>query len=310
MSEASAGAHPAHANRSHLLPILMLLVLGALWGGNPSFSKALARQGVSPFGVVFWQTFVAGMILSAVCLLRRTTIPTSARALRYYGFIGIVGTALSYATIVFVVGHISAGFVAVLTVLSPLLTYLFAILLRLETIRPLPAVGILVGFLGAALLVVPKGSLPSPEALPYALLALAIPTGYAAANVYAEWGRPQGAPNVALAAGTMLAAAAAMAFLGLADGSFHRAWAAEARTQLLLLGYGASTAAAFMLFFAIVSRAGAVYLGQVGYLVTLAGIGWGMLFFGERHSDWLWIAVVVVFAGVALVNIGKRRAST
>jgi len=308
MSDATAASQSKGRTGAIVLPILMLLVLGALWGGNPSFSKALAREGVSPFGVVFWQTFIAGLILLVVCLFRLAPIPLDGKALAYYVFIGSVGTALAYATIVFVIGHVSAGSVSVLNVLSPLLTYLFALIVRLETFSLLPAAGILVGFLGAAMLVVPQGSLPSPEALPYALTALAIPAGYASANVYAEWGRPKGVQNVSLAAGTMFAAAIAMALLGLANGTFYAAWAAPSNTQILLLCYGAATAAAFMLFFAIVSRAGAVYLGQVGYIVTLAGIGWGMLFFGEQHSQWLWVAVAVVFAGVALVNFGKRRA--
>lgn len=307
-SAPAAGRQADRSRAQQLLPILMLLALGALWGANPTFSKSLGRQGLSPFGVVFWQTFIAGLILAAICLVRRTPIPLHGKALAYYVFIGGVGTALSYAILVLVVGHLPAGFAAVLVVLSPLLTYLFAVLVRLETIRVLAALGTVVGFLGAALLVVPQGSLPSPAALPYALLALLIPAGYASANVYAEWGRPAGAENVALAAGTMLAAAFAMGVLGLAHGSFHAAWAAPAHTQLLLLAYGATSASAFLLFFAIITRAGAVYLGQVGYLVTLAGIGWGMLIFGERHSHWLWLAVAVIFAGVALVNLGKRRA--
>lgn len=309
MAEATVAGQPARTPGIRLLPLLMLLALGALWGANPTFSKALAQVGVGPFGVVFWQTAVAGCILLGVCILRRVRIPLNRKALAYYIFIGSIGTALSYATIVFVIGHVSAGYVSVLIVLSPLLTYLFAIVVRLETINLLRAIGILLGLAGAAILVVPHGSLPSPEALPYALVALAIPAGYAAANVYAEWGRPDKAENVALATGTMFAAAAAMALLGLVNGSFHPAWNAPLDSQLLLVAYGAATAMAFMLFYTIVSRDGAVYLGQVGYLVTLAGIAWGMLFFGETHSDWLWLAVVVVFAGVALVNFGKRRAT-
>ena len=53
--------------------------------------------------------------------------------------------------------------------------------------------------------------------------------------------------------------------------------------------------------------AGAVYLGQVGYLVTLFGVLWGVLFFGETPSAWLWVAVVLVATGVALVNLGKPK---
>ena len=288
-------------------PLVMLLALGALWGSNPAFSKALALEGIGPFGVVFWQTALAGAILLPLCVLRRQPIPLNGRALAYYAFICGFGISLPYGALVLVVDHVSTGFVSVLVVLSPMLTYVFAIVMRLERLSAIRAAGIALGLAGVAILVLPDGSLPSPEALPYALIALVIPTGYAAANVYAEWGRPEGVGNEALACGTMFAAAVLMGGLGLLDGSFHPAWAQLDVSAALLLGYGVSTVAAFLLFYAIIGAAGAVYLGQVGYLVTLAGIGWGMLLFGERHSHWLWLAVAVVFVGVAMVNLGKRK---
>jgi drug/metabolite transporter (DMT)-like permease len=289
------------------LPLVMLVALGALWGGNPAFSKALALEGIGPFGVVFWQTLLAGAILLAICGLRRQRIALDGKSLAYYAIIGGIGISLPYGTLVLVVDHVTTGFVSVLVVLSPMLTYVFAIAMRLERLSTVRALGIVLGLAGVAILVLPEGSLPSPAALPYALLALVIPTGYAAANVYAEWGRPDDASNEALACGTMFAAALLMGVLGLLHGSFHPAWDQLDRSFLLLLGYGVSTVAAFLLFYAIIAAAGAVYLGQVGYLVTLAGIGWGMLLFGERHSHWLWLAAAIVFAGVAMVNFGKPR---
>lgn len=289
------------------LPLVMLVALGAMWGGNPNFSKALVLEGVSPPAVVFWQTLGAGLILLAVCVVRRTRIPLNLRALVYYAFIGWVCIDLSYMIVVTVVRHIPAGFVAVVTVVSPLLTYIFAIVLRLERPQILRVFGILVGLCGVAILVLPEGSLPSRDALPWALLALLVPTGYAAGNVFAELGRPRGADTVALAAGTMVFAALGGIVISTANDSFHAVWVSPGRAELLLGGYAVTTAVAFLFFLGIVSRAGAVYLGQVGYLVALAGIGWGMLFFGETHSHWLWLAVIVVFCGVALVNFGPRR---
>jgi drug/metabolite transporter (DMT)-like permease len=289
------------------LPLAMLVALGALWGGNPAFSKALGGLGIGPFGVVFWQTGLACVILLPICLWRRQRIGFDRRALAYYFFIGGIGIGLPYAALVLVVGHVTTGFVSVLVVLSPMLTYVFAILVRLERLNAMRAAGLVLGLVGVAILVLPSGSLPAPEALPYALIALYIPAGYAAANVYAEWGRPEGASNEALACGTMGAAALLMAVFGLADGSFHPAWDRFDASALILVAYAVSTVVAFLLFYAIVAAAGAVYLGQVGYLVTLSGIGWGMLLFDERHGAGLWLAALIVFVGVALVNFGKPR---
>jgi drug/metabolite transporter (DMT)-like permease len=289
------------------LPLLLLVLLGALWGANPIFSKALALDGVSPLGVVFWQTFGAGILLLVACLIRRTPLRFGAKHLIYCAFMGIVGIDVAYVVLVFAVERLSAGYVSVLVLFSPMFTYLFALIMRMEQVVAMRALGIAIGFAGAGVLVIPEGSLPSPELLPVALIAFITPLGYAAANVFAEFARPAKADNLALAMGTMFAAALGTLIAGLIDGSFYPAWQNFGDTETLMALFAASTAAAFLIFYAIIVMAGAVYLGQVGYLVTLFGVWWGMLFFGETQSAWLWVAVALVAVGVALVNFGKPR---
>ena len=85
------GPAPTRTGASMLLPLVLLLVLGAIWGGNPAFSKALVTNGISPPAVVFWQTLGAGILLSIVCLVRRTPIRLNRRAVIYYIVIGMVG---------------------------------------------------------------------------------------------------------------------------------------------------------------------------------------------------------------------------
>lgn len=289
------------------LPLVLLLVLGAIWGGNPSFSKALVTNGISPSSVVFWQTLSAGILLSIVCVVRRTPIPMGRRAIIYYAVIGVIGIDVAYIMLVFSVQHLTVGYVSVLVLFSPLLTYIFAIMLRIESISLLRGLGILVGFAGAGVLVFPQGSLPSPELLPFALLAFIVPAGYAMANVYAQWGRPDSGDNVALAAGTMYAAAIGALIFSVFDGSFHPVWVEFADRETILFGFGLATAVAFLIFYLIIALAGAVYLGQVGYIVTLTGVGWGVLFFGETTTILLWVAVAIVGVGVGMVNLGKSK---
>jgi drug/metabolite transporter (DMT)-like permease len=289
------------------LPLFLLLVLGAIWGGNPSFSKTLVTSGISPAGIVFWQTLGAGVLLSIVCIVRRTPIKLNRRAIIYYLVIGVIGIDVAYIMLVFSVRHLTVGYVSVLVLFSPLLTYVFAILLRIERVNLLRGLGIVVGFAGAAVLVVPDGSLPSPDLLGLALLSFIVPAGYATANIFAEWGRPADADNVSLAAGTMFAAASGALIVTLIAGNFHPVWADFGQREVILFGFSLATAAAFLIFYLIISLAGAVYLGQVGYIVTLTGVGWGVLFFGETVSVWLWVAIAIVGVGVGMVNLGKKK---
>ena len=55
-------------------------------------------------------------------------------------------------------------------------------------------------------------------------------------------------------------------------------------------------------FIWLVAHAGPVFAAQVAYLVTGSGIVQGMIFYGERHSPWVWGALCLMFAGLALVK--------
>ena len=217
---------------------------------------------------------------------------------------GVVGIDVSYITLVYTAEKLSAGYVSILILFSPMLTYTLALLLRMEPLIRVRALGIAVGLAGAAILVLPEGSIPSEELRPIAMLAFITPLGYAAGYVLADIARPKDSDNVALAMGTMFAAAFGALIGCLIDNSFHQVWLDFGHIDILLILFIFSTSIAFIIFYSIIKMAGAVYLGQVGYLVTVFGVCWGILFFSEKPSVWLWLAAFLIAGGVALVNFG------
>ena len=52
----------------------------------------------------------------------------------------------------------------------------------------------------------------------------------------------------------------------------------------------------------VIRLAGPLFASQTGYVVTLAGVIWGIYLFGETHSAWVWGSVVVMMLGLALVT--------
>ncbi len=300
--------NPETTPRSNaFLPVFLLFALGTLWGLSPAFTKFLALEGLHPINVVFWQTLIAGTGLLVMCKVRGVKITIGGRHLLYYVIMGATGIALPNSNMVFVVGHIPAGLMSVIIVTAPVITYVVAVAIRLEILDIRRAAGVALGFVGAAVLVLPQGSLPSPEMLPFALLAFITPTAWALTNVYADAARPHGTDSMVLAMGTMYAAAFTALAAALITGSFRPIWQDFDIGNQALVFYGLITIVTFFLFFTLVSIEGAVYLAQVGYITTIMGLGWGALFFGEEPSAWVWLAVVLVFSGVALVNLGKRR---
>ena len=65
---------------------------------------------------------------------------------------------------------------------------------------------------------------------------------------------------------------------------------------------------AYVIFIELIRMTGPLFAAQMGYVVTASGVLWGIVIFGEMHSAWVWAALAVMFAGIALVH--PRRTGT
>ncbi len=299
-------ASPAAA--SPLLPVGLILILGNLWGISFSLSKIAGMGGVSPVAYTFWQVSVAGIVVLGVSLLRGLRPRLDRAHLRYYLILGVLGIVVPNINLVLVVIHLPAG-VAVLTIpFVPLTTYVIALAMRMERFDLLRLAGVLCGLGGAALILLPKASLPSADLAPWFLLGLLTPVCYAMTNVLTARLRPEGAHSLPLAAGMLCTTTIVLAPVVVLLGVFYPIYPPFEAPELAILGQIAVSIFAYFLFFEIVRLVGPVYMSFTGYVVTLTGIGWGMLFFDETHSPWVWAAALLIFAGMALVNPRRRAA--
>ena len=301
---------PATSHRAWLLPLALLLALGTLRGGATSLAKYVSIHGVPAMGYALWQCAIASLLLLGACRLQGIRLPLDRAHRRHFLVCGAFGCALPNSLFFLVLGHIPAGSMAVILTTIPLITYALALLVRAEAPDLRRALGIGVGLAGAALVVLPGGGVPEPSLTPWLLLALLCPTLYAGNAVYAGRHRLRGSHPMALAGGTLGAAALCLLPVVLATGSFHPVWRDWSLPDLLVLAHGGIAAAAYSLFFLLLRLAGPVFYSQTAYVIALTGIGWGMLVFGERHPAAFWLAVALVFTGVLLVNSRQRAVRT
>jgi drug/metabolite transporter (DMT)-like permease len=140
--------------------------------------------------------------------------------------------------------------------------------------------------------------------LPWAAFAALTPVCYAASNLLAVHLAPRGTPPLALATGTLAAGTIQAAVFAVLLGQMQVPPVAGLPVSAL---QGAATAAAFMIYFRSLAAHGGVVTSQTGYIITLTGLAWGWVLFGERPG-WLTIpAAALVFAGLALVTLPGRR---
>ena len=300
LSEASRIDHGA---RSAALP--MLLAVGSLWGLTFSFAKAASEAGIGPLAYGFWQTTGAGSVLLLVCALRREGLRLDAPHLTYCLTCGALSLAAPNFILQLVIAHVPAGVAAIVITTVPLLTYALAMAVKLETFAARRVMGLLLGFVGALVLVVPKASLPEPAMAGWVGFGFLAPLFYASGNVYVALRRPA-ASALPLAAGMLWGAAFWQAPVVALTHSFQPLTMPFSFGEWGVVGQITVTSLASILYFEIVRRAGPVFFSQVAYVVTLTAILWAMAIFGERHSILVWVSAALIASGVALVNWRKR----
>lgn len=290
---------------SRALPLVMLITQGAIFGAVFSVNKIAITSGIPPIGYTFWQSAIAGVILLVVSALLRRLPAYGYAHVRMYFATGLLALAVPYVVLAYVAPKLPAGVVTLVITLIPAMTYLIALAFRAERFRWLSIGGLGLGVVGVLLVVLPKTSLPSPEMTSWVLVALIAPVVSALSNVVAERFRPPATSSLSMACGMLLAGAVILLPVMLITGNSYLFEAPSAGNQTLLIAILISSVN-FILFFEIVRRAGAVFFSQFNYVAVLSGIVWGMVVFGESHSLWVWAALVLMFAGLAMVNTATR----
>ena len=289
--------------RADRLPLLMLLVLGGLWGLSFSLSKLAVTGGIHPTAYVWWQSTGATVFLFLITRRSGFSVPTGRRHLLFYTASALVGLVLPNLNIVMTAQYLPAGLLSTLVTTVPMMTYAVALAWRIERFEPRAVAGLVLGLAGVLLIVGPDTSLPDPAMTSWVLVAMLTPVLYASQNILSAKLRPTDTSSLAAALG-MVTAGSLMSLPVMLASSGFRPLFSDGITpgDLAMVGQMLITCLAYMLYFEITKRAGPVFVSQVGYVVNIFGLGWGWVVFAEVPSPWIWAAIATVFTGVWLVN--------
>lgn len=291
----------------------VLLFGGWMWGATFSLAKIATEAGAHPAGITHWQAVIGAALLIVFLAARRRGIPIDRAHLIFYVVCGFLGTVIPSILFFYAAPVLPAGVLSIAIATVPLATFLIALVIRIERFVVLRFTGVLLGIAAIVMLIAPETSLPDPGAAPWVLAAIAASLCYAAENIFIAVRLPRGTGAGSALAGMLCVASAVLTPLVLATGTFTPLGADLDGATLSIVAMSAINVLSYGLFVYLVSLAGPVFASQMAYVVTVSGIAWGMLIFGERHSMWIWAAVAVLFAGLALVQprrSGRRAALT
>ncbi len=282
--------------------VMLLAITSLVWGAAYVFIREGLLLGASPLAFASARYLLSAAGFAALAVARRDAFP-SRRAFLVSGVIGgILIIGLYGGLLYWGEQYTTGGYAAVLASTAPLLTVTAGFfLLAAERLGPRGLVGMGIGFVGAAVLVLPQltganvlGSWQGPLFVLGAMVCTAVGT-----VLLRRFGR---GPQTLWQIGTQFVVAGCL--LGVA------AIVIPAREALPLttgvLGMLAilvllSSMVGYFTYFAMHHRVGPVRANVVAYLAPLVGVAVGTGVYGEPVTLWEIVGVIIVLCGVTLV---------
>lgn len=282
--------------------VLALLALGTAWGVTVPLTKVAVSSGHRPLGLIVWQLLIVAAALSLVALVRRLRPVLEPRLLWYFLVIGVVGTILPNSFSYLAASQLPAGVMGIVIASVPMFSLLLGLGLRSERPSLRRALGVLLGAAAVLVLFGPETSLPDPDKAVFVLVALIAPFCYGAEGHYIARRAPASVDPVMTLLGASLLGLLLAVPLAWLTGSWVNVLRPWQDAEWALLGSSLCHAVAYTGYVWLVGAAGAVFASQIAYVVTLAAVLLSGALLGEAYSAWVWAALVLMVAGMALVQ--------
>lgn len=282
----------------NLLDWSMLITLSVLWGGS-FFFVGIAVKALTPLSIVFIRLSLAALTLWCLVLALKVPPPATLKAWLALLTMGVLNNVIPFSLIVWGQSHIESGLASIFNAMTPLFTVLVAgVLLVDERISRSKIAGVILGLAGATLMIGTDALSGFGTDVLAQLAVMAAAVSYGFAGVFGRRFKSLGLNPIAIAAGQVTMSSLILAPLAFfIEDPFTQpmpgiqVWAALVALAVF------STALAYILFFRILSSAGATNVSLVTFLVPVSAILLGFVFLGERLQ-------LSHFAGMLLIALG------
>jgi drug/metabolite transporter (DMT)-like permease len=276
---------------------LLLVLIGTIWGS----SFILMKKGL----IVFSDTQIAATRMGLAWLV---TLPfilgrfkeISKKEWLILLCVGLLGNGVPAFLFATAQTKIDSSLTGMLNSLVPILTMVFGLLLFGLKTWSLQVVGLIIGFIGALLLIVMPDGIDGFD--PHALLVVLASMCYAFnLNMVRKYLSKM--PSMLITAGSFLWVGPlcliylfSTDFISRFDHEF--AWISFSAIAILAV---VGTTLAVLMFNKLIQSGGALFASMVTYIVPIVAILWGVLD-GETISLWSISGVFIILSGVYLVN--------
>jgi drug/metabolite transporter (DMT)-like permease len=293
-----------------MLQIVLLLILGFNGAIYLVLGDLMAARGYHGFISAALHAGGSALSLAIACGVAGLRPTWSKGSLKYYAICAIFGLIGPAVSTFWVIPHIGTGLMAAVIATSPLFTTIFAHVFGVERINLLLVLGIVIGFVGTAIIILGEVSWPtSDDRYVWLIASLIVPTLLAAGNVArtALWPgtlRP-------IQAGSGISAVAFVFAIILVP-----LYEPDALTRVPPTDVAVLIAAFIVLnginafpFFYLQRIGGPTILSLLSHVMAGFGLLLGWMFLGESYRPADLIGVALILIGVSTTSFIKRIAT-
>lgn len=296
---------------STLKAVGVLLLLGFIWGSGYSIARYAMTHGVPPLGYSFWQSLGPTIFLILLgCKQKNVRASFKPAFLPFFFLCGLLGIAIPNSNMYYTAAHLPAGMLAVLVNTVPLFVYPIACTFKQESFSIKRITGVLLGFFGLVYLIFPFHSLTQvPEMFQltqWAWLTLLSPLCFALCAVYISHARPASVGIYAASIGMLATSTLFLTPFVWFHHDFYSLLPPLDLPKLVVILEIILSSVGYLLFFYLIEYAGPVYYSLTGSVVSLTGVFWGYMLFGETIGQNQIIAILMIISAILIISISYK----
>jgi drug/metabolite transporter (DMT)-like permease len=284
-----------------LMNLLLLFILGAIWGTSFLFIKIVVGE-VPPMTLVAGRLGLAALAMWTFIHLRGEKFPRERRLWGIFAVTGLLNGALPFTLISWGEQYITSGLAALLQSTTPIFTIILAHFLTHDdrfTVRKM--CGSVLGFIGVGLLMWPelRGGVQTSAWGQLAIVGSSI--SYAVASIFARERLRDQPPLVSAAGQFTMGFVYILPLSLLIERPFNLSpsWTAIGSWVALAL---VGTVVAYGIYYVLLQRTNATFTTTVTYIVPINGLLLGALILHEYLHPELFISLGLILSGVLLVR--------
>ena len=281
----------------------LLIILSILWGGA-FFFAAIAVKELPPLTLVFCRVFIAALSLYIFLKISGQKLPSDAKIWAAFLVMGLLNNIIPFSLLFWAQTTISSGLASILNATTPIFSILVAhFVLADERITFNKFIGVLLGFIGVAVLLGGAALTSSNLAIMSIVACLAAALSYGFAGVFGRRFKRLGIKPSVSAFGQLTGSSVLMLPLIIV---FDQPWTLSLPGQTALLSVLTlaivSTAIAYLIFFNLLASVGAVNVMLVTLLVPVSAIILGSLFLDEQLETRHYLGMSLILLGLIAVD--------